>query len=137
MSTDPCRFGSGRQDLADGPEVPPVLAPLHSMVFMPHWSLLQPERINPELNHKGYNVKSDVWSLGITMVLPGAWYYLASWDGCPVSELLEGPSDSLGPRRKSWFHNLRRKCAMYNYGILKGLSARDSKPFPTGEGCPS
>lgn len=35
------------------------------------WSLLQPERINPELNQKGYNVKSDVWSLGITMVLSG------------------------------------------------------------------
>lgn len=30
--------------------------------------VLQPERINPELNQKGYNVKSDVWSLGITMV---------------------------------------------------------------------
>lgn len=43
---------------------------------MPHWSFLQPERINPELNQKGYNVKSDVWSLGITMVLLGlgqAW----------------------------------------------------------------
>lgn len=34
--------------------------------------LLQPERINPELNQKGYNVKSDVWSLGITMVMPRA-----------------------------------------------------------------
>lgn len=32
---------------------------------------LQPERINPELNQKGYNVKSDVWSLGITMVWLG------------------------------------------------------------------
>ena len=28
----------------------------------------QPERINPETNHKGYNVKSDIWSLGITLV---------------------------------------------------------------------
>lgn len=28
----------------------------------------QPERINPETNQKGYNVKSDIWSLGITMV---------------------------------------------------------------------
>lgn len=28
----------------------------------------QPERINPELNQKGYSVKSDIWSLGITMV---------------------------------------------------------------------
>lgn len=47
---------------------------------MPHWSFLQPERINPELNQKGYNVKSDVWSLGITMVLLGlgqAW--LVGW----------------------------------------------------------
>lgn len=41
-------------------------------VFRPQSSLLQPERINPELNQKGYNVKSDVWSLGITMVLCGA-----------------------------------------------------------------
>ncbi|NWZ45443.1 MP2K3 kinase, partial [Brachypodius atriceps] len=33
---------------------------------------MAPERINPELNQKGYNVKSDVWSLGITMVTPRA-----------------------------------------------------------------
>lgn len=30
--------------------------------------LWQPERINPDLNQKGYSVKSDIWSLGITMV---------------------------------------------------------------------
>lgn len=40
--------------------------------------LLQPERINPELNQKGYNVKSDVWSLGITMVMPGAGICIGS-----------------------------------------------------------
>lgn len=41
-------------------------------VVTPPILLLQPERINPELNQKGYNVKSDVWSLGITMVRPRA-----------------------------------------------------------------
>lgn len=51
----------------------------------PGWSLPQPERINPELNQKGYNVKSDVWSLGITMVYRRACVWgggegLGSWD---------------------------------------------------------
>lgn len=36
--------------------------------FLNCLSLFQPERINPELNQKGYSVKSDIWSLGITMV---------------------------------------------------------------------
>lgn len=29
---------------------------------------MAPERINPERSHLGYDVKSDVWSLGITMI---------------------------------------------------------------------
>lgn len=40
----------------------------------------QPERINPETNQKGYNVKSDIWSLGITMVTkdkPFSSFFLA------------------------------------------------------------
>lgn len=36
------------------------------------WCLFQPERINPDLNQKGYSVKSDIWSLGITMVSSAA-----------------------------------------------------------------
>lgn len=35
----------------------------------------QPERINPDLNQKGYSVKSDIWSLGITMVSQAAQYF--------------------------------------------------------------
>jgi len=31
--------------------------------------VLQPERINPDPDSPGYNVKSDVWSLGITLVI--------------------------------------------------------------------
>lgn len=29
---------------------------------------MAPERINPELNQDGYDIRSDVWSLGITMI---------------------------------------------------------------------
>jgi len=31
-------------------------------------SVFQPERIKPDQDNPGYNVKSDVWSLGITLV---------------------------------------------------------------------
>ncbi|XP_017366059.1 dual specificity mitogen-activated protein kinase kinase 3 isoform X2 [Cebus imitator] len=56
---------------------------------------MAPERINPELNQKGYNVKSDVWSLGITMPeeeprradeLPGA-------DGAPLLHFAQNQED--------------------------------------------
>jgi len=30
---------------------------------------MQPERIKPDEESPGYNVKSDVWSLGITLVI--------------------------------------------------------------------
>jgi mitogen-activated protein kinase kinase 4 len=30
-------------------------------------SLLQPERIDPRASSKGYDIRSDVWSLGITL----------------------------------------------------------------------
>ena len=30
--------------------------------------LLQPERIDPFASRQGYDVRSDVWSLGITLV---------------------------------------------------------------------
>lgn len=33
-----------------------------------HLSILQPERIDPSASRQGYDVRSDVWSLGITLV---------------------------------------------------------------------
>lgn len=80
----PLSFCGGQPDPAEGDWVTLL------------WLLFQPERINPELNQKGYNVKSDVWSLGITMVRPGA-PLLVGWStggGCARSVGFWGP-DSL------------------------------------------
>ncbi|XP_019730043.1 dual specificity mitogen-activated protein kinase kinase 6 isoform X4 [Hippocampus comes] len=59
---------------------------------------MAPERINPETNQKGYNVKSDIWSLGITMVeLAILGFPYDSW-GTPFQQLkqvVEEPSPQL------------------------------------------
>ena len=39
----------------------------------------QPERINPEAGNQGYDIKSDVWSLGITMVSTGSSVWQFFW----------------------------------------------------------
>ncbi|XP_077359143.1 dual specificity mitogen-activated protein kinase kinase 6 isoform X2 [Festucalex cinctus] len=59
---------------------------------------MAPERINPDTNQKGYNVKSDIWSLGITMLeLAILGFPYDSW-GTPFQQLkqvVEEPSPQL------------------------------------------
>lgn len=38
------------------------------MFYMSRLDYFQPERINPAANEQGYDIRSDVWSFGITLV---------------------------------------------------------------------
>ncbi|XP_078723312.1 LOW QUALITY PROTEIN: dual specificity mitogen-activated protein kinase kinase 6-like [Lampetra fluviatilis] len=65
---------------------------------------MAPERINPDLSQKGYNVKSDIWSLGITMIeLAIVKFPYESW-GTPFQQLkqvVDEPSPQLPADRFS------------------------------------
>uniref|UniRef100_A0A8K9USG3 mitogen-activated protein kinase kinase n=1 Tax=Oncorhynchus mykiss TaxID=8022 RepID=A0A8K9USG3_ONCMY len=65
---------------------------------------MAPERINPDLNQKGYSVKSDIWSLGITMIeLAILKFPYDSW-GTPFQQLkqvVDEPSPQLPSDRFS------------------------------------
>lgn len=45
-----------------------LLIPSCMAVFDWSFYLFQPERIDPSASRQGYDVRSDVWSLGITLV---------------------------------------------------------------------
>ncbi|XP_077876865.1 dual specificity mitogen-activated protein kinase kinase 6-like [Ictidomys tridecemlineatus] len=77
-----------------------------------------PERINPELNQKGYSVKFDIWSLGITMIdLAILWFPYDSW-GTPFQQLkqvVEEPSPQLpADKLSSQFVDFTSQCLKKN-----------------------
>ncbi|XP_075701271.1 dual specificity mitogen-activated protein kinase kinase 6 isoform X1 [Rhinoderma darwinii] len=79
---------------------------------------MAPERINPELNQKGYSVKSDIWSLGITLIeLAILRFPYDSW-GTPFQQLkqvVEEPSPQLPADKFSAdFVDFTSKCLKKN-----------------------
>lgn len=78
---------------------------------------MAPERINPEVNHKGYNVKSDVWSLGITLIeLAILRFPYESW-GTPFQQLkqvVEEPSPQLPDSFSKDFVDFTAHCLRKN-----------------------
>nr|XP_031541516.1 dual specificity mitogen-activated protein kinase kinase 6 [Vicugna pacos] len=93
-----CSFykeGKGEMEISG-----PLVTSLSQECYLscPFLSTFQPERINPELNQKGYSVKSDIWSLGITMIeLAILRFPYDSW-GTPFQQLkqvVEEPSPQL------------------------------------------
>lgn len=74
---------------------------------------MAPERINPDTNQKGYNVKSDIWSLGITLIeLSILRFPYDSW-GTPFQQLkqvVEEPSPQLPPHFSPEFRDFTSQC---------------------------
>ncbi|XP_043941100.1 dual specificity mitogen-activated protein kinase kinase 6 isoform X2 [Protopterus annectens] len=80
---------------------------------------MAPERINPDMNQKGYSVKSDIWSLGITMIeLAILRFPYDSW-GTPFQQLkqvVEEPSPQLPADRFSpEFVDFTSQCLRKNH----------------------
>ncbi|KAI8494688.1 PREDICTED: dual specificity mitogen-activated protein kinase kinase 6-like isoform X1 [Branchiostoma belcheri] len=59
---------------------------------------MAPERINPDVNQKGYDVRSDIWSLGITLIeLATGKFPYESWltPFAQLKQVVEEPSPKL------------------------------------------
>uniref|UniRef100_A0A8D2KQT0 mitogen-activated protein kinase kinase n=1 Tax=Varanus komodoensis TaxID=61221 RepID=A0A8D2KQT0_VARKO len=82
---------------------------------------MAPERINPELNQKGYSVKSDIWSLGITMV---------RGHSCCRTPLAGGHSAHLRPSPQLTHLSMVSCLSMQHY---QGAGCGREKPTSLGE----
>lgn len=80
---------------------------------------MAPERINPEKNQSGYDIRSDVWSLGITMIeLATGKFPYSTWK-TPFEQLREVVQDA-PPRLPSGkfsvdFEDMISKCLIKEY----------------------
>ncbi|XP_041072913.1 dual specificity mitogen-activated protein kinase kinase 6 isoform X4 [Cetorhinus maximus] len=96
---------------------------------------MAPERINPEVNQKGYSVKSDIWSLGITMIEMAILRFpYDSW-GTPFQQLkqvVEEPSPQLPADRFSKeFVDFSAQCLKKNSKDRPTYSELMQHPFFT------
>ncbi|CAL8304007.1 unnamed protein product [Merluccius merluccius] len=96
---------------------------------------MAPERINPDLNQKGYSVKSDIWSLGITMIeLAILKFPYESW-GTPFQQLKQVvdepspqlPADSFSPE----FVDFSSQCLRKKPGERPAYTELMQHPFFT------
>ncbi|XP_062387934.1 dual specificity mitogen-activated protein kinase kinase 6-like [Sardina pilchardus] len=96
---------------------------------------MAPERINPELNQRGYSVKSDIWSLGITLIeLAILRFPYESW-GTPFQQLkqvVDEPSPQLPADRFSpEFVDFTSQCLKKNSQERPAYSELKEHPFFT------
>lgn len=94
-----------------------------------------PERINPEKEGKGYDIRSDVWSLGISMIeLATGKFPYDRWKNPfqQLKQVVEDPSPQLPAGQFSEeFDDFVKKCLNKNYKERPNYDALLQHPFIT------
>merc|ERR1719411_210275 len=94
---------------------------------------MAPERINPEGNEKGYDIRSDVWSLGISLIeLATCKFPYATW-GNPFEQLKQVVKDE-PPRLPDGvfseeFNDFIVRCLQKNYRQRPNYAELLEHPF--------
>ncbi|XP_041364574.1 dual specificity mitogen-activated protein kinase kinase 4-like isoform X2 [Gigantopelta aegis] len=76
---------------------------------------MAPERIDPKASHRGYDVRSDVWSLGITLMeLATGKFPYPKWTSVfeQLTQVVQGPPPKLRPKDRFSpdFHDFLSTC---------------------------
>lgn len=96
---------------------------------------MAPERINPEKNQTGYDIRSDVWSLGITMIeLATGKFPYTSW-GTPFDQLKQvvkdDPPKLPAGEFSTEFENFIVQCLKKDYKLRPNYVQLLDDPFIT------